>query len=385
MATITKRGNRYRVQVRKFGQPPVSKTFDTKKAADAWAREIEYKLDRSQSIDIARRTTFADLLAAYREHIGRVKGMSRSKAQALDKVEKLLGRYRVAELKTATFLTFCKSREAEGAGPATILMDFSYIGTVLRHGGALVGAEHAVMEALTGLDAARRTLRHAGRVARPEERSRRPTNAELQQLLDHWEANPRQVMIPMIDITLFAIATAMRLGEIVSLEWSDLDEANRTILIRARKHPTKKATNDQRVPLLRGPCMVAGKLIDPLEIIYRQKSAWSRTGRIFPHAAQSISTNFQRTTDALKIPDLHFHDLRHDGASRLFEAGYSIEQVALVTGHKDWNMLRRYTQLRAENLHLVDTLVATGHPSTPGYNDPAYPVEGRSARTYTPD
>jgi integrase len=189
----------------------------------------------------------------------------------------------------------------------------------------------------------------------------------------------------MIDITLFAIATAMRLGEIVSLEWSDLDEANRTILIRARKHPTKKATNDQRVPLLRGPCMVAGKLIDPLEIIYRQKSAWSRTGRIFPHAAQSISTNFQRTTDALKIPDLHFHDLRHDGASRLFEAGYSIEQVALVTGHKDWNMLRRYTQLRAKNLHLVDTLVATGHPSTPGYNDPAYPVEGRSVRTSIPD
>jgi integrase len=245
---------------------------------------------------------------------------------------------------------------------------------VLRHGGALVGAEHAVMEALTGLDAARRTLRHAGRVARPEERSRRPTDAELQSLLDYWEANPRQVMIPMIDITLFAVATAMRLGEIVSLEWSDLDELNRTILIRARKHPTKKASNDQRVPLLRGSCVVAGKLIDPLEIILRQKSAWSRTGRIFPHAAQSISTNFQRTTDALDISDLHFHDLRHDGASRLFEAGYSIEQVALVTGHKDWNMLRRYTQLRAENLHRIEPVLPHVPPAATPFQDTASKV-----------
>ncbi|MFC5085515.1 tyrosine-type recombinase/integrase [Microvirga arabica] len=56
----------------------------------------------------------------------------------------------------------------------------------------------------------------------------------------------------------------------------------------------------------------------------------------------------------MEILDLHFHDLRHDGASRLFEAGYSIEQVALVTGHRDWNMLRRYTQLRAENLHRIE-------------------------------
>ena len=35
----------------------------------------------------------------------------------------------------------------------------------------------------------------------------------------------------------------------------------------------------------------------------------------------------------------------------------------------------------AEDEALVDSLVATGHPSTPGYNDPAYPVEGRVPRT----
>ena len=155
----------------------------------------------------------------------------------------------------------------------------------------------------------------------------------------------------MIDLTLFAVATAMRLGEMLSLQWADLDEANRTITIRARKHPTKKATNHQKVPLSLGPFVFEGHVVDPLKIILRQPSAWRREGRIFPHAAQSTSTAFQRAIAELGIEDLHFHDLRHDGASRLFEAAWPIERVALVTGHRDWNMLRRYTQLRAEDFH----------------------------------
>jgi integrase len=73
--------------------------------------------------------------------------------------------------------------------------------------------------------------------------------------------------------------------------------------------------------------------------------------RIFPFNHKSISTRFTRTCQELEIEDLHFHDLRHEGTSRLFEAGFAIHQVALVTGHKDWKMLRRYTHLRPEALH----------------------------------
>jgi hypothetical protein len=62
-----------------------------------------------------------------------------------------------------------------------------------------------------------------------------------------------------------------------------------------------------------------------------------------------------RACQVLRIDDLHFHDLRHEGASRLFEAGFRIEHVALVTGHKDWKMLRRYTHVRPEALHQLAT------------------------------
>jgi integrase len=350
MATFMKRGTRWRAQIRRLGNTPLSKTFASKSDAAAWARDVENKIDRGHTIDPGRKISYAQISKAYREHVTHLKGMGRSKAQALEHIEQLLGQRRLIELKATAFLRFGATREEEGAGPATVLQDLSYVGTVLRHGGPLVGAEDATAIALAALDTARRTLRHSGRVAKSNERDRRPTDDEMSRLIGLWSGNPRQ-SIPMIDLSLFAISTAMRLSEILKLQWEDLDATARTIIIRARKHPTKKATNHQKVPLTLDLCVVANHAVDPIGIMERQPSAWRREGRIFPHAAQSVSTAFQRATKDVGIDDLHFHDLRHDGASRLFEAGWPIERVALVTGHRDWNMLRRYTQLRAEDFH----------------------------------
>ena len=55
------------------------------------------------------------------------------------------------------------------------------------------------------------------------------------------------------------------------------------------------------------------------------------------------------------MKDLHFHDLRHEGTSCLFEAGFAIEQVSLVNRQKNWKMLRRYTHIRPEALHRLAT------------------------------
>lgn len=48
------------------------------------------------------------------------------------------------------------------------------------------------------------------------------------------------------------------------------------------------------------------------------------------------------------IKDLRFHDLRHTGISMLFWYGFKIEEVALVSGHKNWHTLRRYTHMTGE-------------------------------------
>lgn len=88
-------------------------------------------------------------------------------------------------------------------------------------------------------------------------------------------------------------------------------------------------------------------------------------GRVFPHHHKSAGTAFYRACKELKIKDLHFHDLRHEATSRLFEAGLTIERVALVTGHKDWKMLRRYTNLKPESLHPKSNVVDLNNELTP--------------------
>ncbi|WP_246676346.1 tyrosine-type recombinase/integrase [Mesorhizobium sp. B1-1-5] len=80
--------------------------------------------------------------------------------------------------------------------------------------------------------------------------------------------------------------------------------------------------------------------------------------RIFPFNHRSVGTAFRRGCADLGIQDLHFHDLRHEGTIRLFEAGFTIQQVSLVTGHKDWKMLRRYTHLKPEMLHTIQVTKA---------------------------
>jgi integrase len=74
---------------------------------------------------------------------------------------------------------------------------------------------------------------------------------------------------------------------------------------------------------------------------------------IFPFNSRSVTAGFQRVRNKLGIEDLRYHDLRREGASRLFEKGYSIEEVAQVTGHKNLNILWQvYTQLFPHKLHL---------------------------------
>lgn len=84
------------------------------------------------------------------------------------------------------------------------------------------------------------------------------------------------------------------------------------------------------------------------EIAHRQPK--SEDGRLFPIAAGTLSKYFTEACQKLGIVDLHLHDMRHEGTSRLFEAGLDIPKVALVTGHKKWENLKRYTQLQPEDL-----------------------------------
>lgn len=358
MATIRKlpSGN-WRAQVRRKGRY-IAETFRRHKDAEGWALDVERRIDQGEvpSSRVRRKpTTFGDLIDLHLASLQEVgKAPRRSKAFTMEALKTKLGSVKMADLTRERLVQFGRTRLKEGAGPVTIGMDISYIKTIITHAAAV----HGLAVSPEAVDLARTALKHLGLIGKGRSRDRRPTAEELTRILDYFEANPRQT-IPLARICRFAVATAMRQEEICRIRWSDLDETTRTVLIRDRKDPRDKDGNDQRIPLL------AATGFDAWALIAEEKLVAKSRDRIFPYNARSVGTAFRRACRELKIENLHFHDLRHEGASRLFEAGYSIEQVALVTGHRDWKMLKRYTNLRPEHLHRFDKAVAAPSSNKP--------------------
>lgn len=347
MATIRKqKSGRWRAQVRRKGQT-ISETFARNQDAKDWAMDREREIDRGEaprSARIAGLRTFGDLVdlhIADMKEVGKAPG--RTKEATLCALKRELGAVSINDLDRERIVEFGRRRLRQGAGPTTIGIDVGFIKLVVQHAAAV----HGIPVRVEPIDLGRIALKRLGLVGHSRERDRRPTDDEIQRLIDHFEGNPRQ-LIPMGRIIRFAIATAMRQEEICRVTWSDLNTRTQMLTIRDRKDPRAKKGNDQRIPLL----SVSG--YDALVLIEEQRACRANDNdRIFPVNHKSVSSLFTRACHCLSIDDLHFHDLRHEAASRLFEAGFAIEQVALVTGHKDWKMLRRYTHLRPESLHAL--------------------------------
>jgi integrase len=67
-------------------------------------------------------------------------------------------------------------------------------------------------------------------------------------------------------------------------------------------------------------------------------------------SGNAVRLAWERLRRRAGIEGLNFHDLRHEAISRFFEKGLSLPEVALISGHRDYRVLLRYTHLRAEDL-----------------------------------
>ncbi len=357
MASISKLpSGAYRVQIRRKGRY-ASETFLRREDAHRWARQCETLVDQGlppNRSSVARLHTFGDLIDLHIADMCAVgKPPRRSKEATLATLKRDLGKEKIGHLDRHKLIEYGRKRSDQGAGPVTLGIDIGVIKMILTHAAAVHGLEISPEP----VDLARIALKRLGLIGKGVERDRRPTAAELNRLFRCFDKNER-LTLPMTRIVQFAVATAMRLDEICRAEWSDLDIDGRMLMIRDRKDPRNKAGNDQRIPLFGATGFDAWALV-----LAQAKSLGEAKGPIFPYNSKSVGTAFRRACNEVGVKDLHFHDLRHEGTSRLFEMGLAIEQVALVTGHKDWKMLRRYTHIRPESLH---RLVAARAP---------YPVE----------
>lgn len=345
MATITKRTNRdgsiaYRVEVRIHHGKTVaarrSKTFSSHKEAIAWAKRTEGQLTVASAS--AEDMTVAKLIEKYLKRRAELKPPGRTIVKVLESMsrrERFQSSYQTVTPKW--LIDFASERRDEGAGPATFLIDYGALAGVFRDAKGLLGL--AIDDA--PFREAKVMLNQLGLMAKPKKRSRRPQNDELDRLLAAFRKREAHhaSLLPMVDLVQFLTFSCMRLSEMTGLLWADVNEDRKTVIVRNRKHPTLKAGNDDEVALL-GPAW---------EILQRQPRL---SKRVFPFDSRSISAAFTRTCQQLQIEDLHLHDLRRHGISRLLELGFSISEVAAISGHKSLNILHSvYTKIQPEHLH----------------------------------
>lgn len=347
MATYQKRNGVYRAIVRRKGHPATSASFPTKSAARIWALRIEGELALVNATGVRPSDckTVGDLITWHEREHQRARVMSSTQRGNLARIKESLGKKNAASLSTADILQHARGRlsgthvNSQGSvmppcAPPTMAGELSYLSEVY----SLASALGKVAPGFNPVKNALPTLRLQGMTGKSRRRDRRPSAAEIDALLAHFRSRAWRSKIPMDDIVLFAIGTARREAEITRLQWSDIQEHDRTILVRDVKHPRIKTGNNKRFALL-------GTMWDLIQ-------AQPRKGEmIFPYKSKSIGTAFTRACKDLRIDDLHFHDLRHEATSRLFEQGYSINQVATVTLHESWKDLQRYTQINPASLH----------------------------------
>ena len=330
MASIQQIGNSWRALIRKKGVKDC-KTFPTKTKAQQWAKQREAEIDSGGIVADISKVTVAQAIKSYRQMRDEANPISSTSNThyMLKKLETELGHFKVAALQPSDLVNFAKSRKDEGAGPYTINMDISQLSTALRYAAS---AMNKVFPDVVGQ--ARPLLAHLKLIGPGTRRERRSTEDEVMRILKTLHEDYGRVYG---EAFLFAIASTMRRGEYCRIRWEDVDHKKRMVMIRDRKHPRQKVGNDEWVPLLD----------DAWKILMRQPKT---DDRIFPIHPQTLSKYFGWACSANGIDDLRLHDMRHEGTSRLFEYGYEIQQVALVTGHKKWETLKIYTNLKPESL-----------------------------------
>lgn len=313
-----------------------SQTFARKKAAQAWVKRRETELSEPGALEKANKpkSVLKDVIQQYLEEVGKAQPLGRTKESTLERIaDSYLGQMAPVELTSQVLVDFAlwrMSKEGGAVKPQTVANDLAHLGAVLTVARPAWG--HDVSP--TAMVDARHVLKKLGYKLISRERDRRVTPEELGRLLELFSEvlKVRPLSVHMPKIVLFALFSTRRQEEIIRIRWDDLDEKRQAILVRDMKNPGNKWGNDTWCHLPDE----AWAIIQSMPRVYEE---------IFPWTVDAIQGAWARTIERSGIKDLRFHDLRHGGVSRLFEMDWDIPRVASVSGHRDWNSLRRYTHL----------------------------------------
>lgn len=339
MATIYKRKTKdgkkilgWKAVVRIQGHPTVCKICDRQKEAEDWAKDIELQIKEGK-FNFGRgkqKYTFEDLLTRYissgaLEH-------HKSATDTLRHLEYWKTRFASYALVHLTPEFIAKERQHLISTPTEIGTPRSP-STVNRYIAALSSVLTYACRELRWIDD--NPCFNLTKLKEPPCRRRILSIEEMNRLLSDSQESRS---LYLYSIILLALTTGMRRGEILGLQWVDID-LQRGV---AHLHDTKNSA-PRSVPLV-------DLVIDELKSLYEKRNP--SKDHVF--ASQTAFGNIdikKAWNEALKradIKDLRFHDLRHTYATFAAQQGASNMELATARGHKTLQMLQRYTHMQAE-------------------------------------
>lgn len=350
MATIRKKGDyQWHCQIRRQGYPTQTRTFETRDDAEKWARDVERAMDRGTFVDRreADKNTLRQVLERYLKdvtpgHKGKDVEELRIKALTRDRIAD----FKMSALSAAALADYIERRSKE-VSQATVRREIDILSAVITK------ARRA-----WGINLAENPVTLIERPKPAKARDRRLQDDEEARILAVLEANDDRRNPWIGPFFRFALETAMRRGELLALEWQNVDLQARTAHL-----PDTKNGEARTVPL-------SSRAANVLKGLLKREDGVSALpkGKVFPITADAVKKAWQRAMRtarkayedeclvAGKEPDpdflagLRVHDLRHEATSRIAEKLDNILELSAVTGHKDIRMLKRYYHPRAEDL-----------------------------------
>jgi integrase len=338
----------YRVQVRVKGRSAESETFRNRKDAKEYGAALESAIVDGRHFPSrrAKQTTFAGLVARYRENV--LKDARASKRVTCEQHltwwdERFLGRTLaevtpdlVAEARDALAAEkFTRGKPRTVKGKEIAPKEYTRSGaTINRYLATLSHVFTVAVREWRLLDRNPATSRDISKRKEARGRVRFLSDDERDALLaacakSDWPA--------LHTLVLLAISTGARRGELIRLKWDDVDLKAARVVVHDSKN------GDPRVLPLVGKALPA---LRELKLQGSAQSPWvfpQPSG--FPGPYVNFDSQWYAALEAAKVGDFRFHDLRHTCASYLASQGASLLEIADVLGHRTMAMVKRYSHL----------------------------------------
>ncbi len=337
MATIVKTpSGTWKALIRKQGWPTKAKTFRTRRDADDWARRTEDSMVRGVYIERgpSERMLVSAAIARYLSEVTPLKkdGTQRAERFRAATIVENLGKYSLAALDAQLVASYRDKRLGQGKSPSTVRLELAMLGHLFTI---------AIKE--WGLGLARNPVSSIRKPSPAKGRDRRLSAAEEHQLREAVHAHSNPMLGWIFEI---ALQTGMRAGEIVGLRRNQVDLSRRVVRLSDSKNDEART-----VPMTKlAQATFAKALANPVRPMDCDLVFFGEPGRDEVRRPYNFNKVWSDIKRGLGMPDLRFHDLRHEAVSRLVEAGLSDQEVSAISGHKSMQMLKRYTHLRAEDL-----------------------------------